>query len=255
VKRLLEGAVGFGRDCFGRFIAVQGIDRAMALSAQAFTALLPLLVVYAAVVPQPSGEDFAARVIKKFGLEGASADSVRQAFAPENAVQSSVTALGVFLLIVSALSFTRGLQRLFEGAYRLPALGMRGTGYGLQWIGLVVVLVTLRPIAIDALHGVANAIATLSSGTLLWLATPYLLMGKRLAWRRLLPGAVLTAIAMSLLGVASLIWIPRTLDSLSSQFGFIGVAFAIVSWLFAAGCVLVGSASIGAVIDERRHAP
>jgi hypothetical protein len=60
---------------------------------------------------------------------------------------------------------------------------------------------------------------------------------------------------MSLLGVASLIWIPRTLDSLSSQFGFIGVAFAIVSWLFAAGCVLVGSASIGAVIDERRHAP
>ena len=34
------------RDWIGRFVAVQGVDRAMAIGAQAYTALFPLLIVY-----------------------------------------------------------------------------------------------------------------------------------------------------------------------------------------------------------------
>ena len=44
--------------------------------------------------------------------------------------ESGVTALGVTLLLVSALAFTRGMQRLYEGAFDLPKLGMRNTQWG-----------------------------------------------------------------------------------------------------------------------------
>ena len=49
--------VELGRAWASRFIEVQGIDRAMALAAQAFSALIPLLIVITAIVPRPSAHD------------------------------------------------------------------------------------------------------------------------------------------------------------------------------------------------------
>ena len=251
LRRWIGAIVSFGRDCLTRFFGVQGLDRAMALAAQAFTALLPLLVVYGALVPTPDGEDFAARIIDRLDLTGASARSVEEAFASSSTTAGSVTAIGILLLVISALSFTRGLQRLYEGAFRLPALGMRGTRYGLQWLFVMVVVLSIRPLVLGFLHNAAAAIATVALGVFLWLATPYLLLGKRLTWHRLMPAALLTTVGMTIYSATSFIWLPRTIESLSKQFGFIGISFALVSWLFAAGSVLVASASIGAVIDER----
>ena len=243
----------FGRDCAERFVAVQGLDRAMALAAQAFTTLLPLLVVYGAVVPSPSGNDFADRVVDQLDLRGAAATSVHQAFASTSDTVGSVTALGLVLLVISALSFTRGLQRLFEGAYRLDKLGLRGTVPGLEWLAFLAILLTIRPLFFGFLHGLAAVILELAFSAMLWLATPFLLLGRRLAWGRLVPGALLTMVGMAGLSVAGAIYLPHSITSLSKQFGFIGIAFALVSWLFAAGSVLVATASIAAVIDERRQ--
>jgi membrane protein len=253
LRRWIRGTLAFGRDCIERFFSVQGLDRAMALAAQAFTALLPLLVVYGALVPTPDGEDFAARVIDRLDLQGASARSVEEAFASSSTTASSVTAIGLLLLVISALSFTRGLQRLYEGAFRLPALGIKGTGYGLQWLFVMAAVLSVRPLVLGFLHNAAAAVAALGFGVLLWLATPYLLLGKRIAWPRLIPAALLTALGMTIYTATSFIWLPRSIESLSEQFGFIGISFALVGWLFAASSVLVASASIGAVIDARRQ--
>src|ERR1700759_1690648 len=140
LRRWFSATVRFGRDCVERFFSVQGLDRAMALAAQAFTTLLPLLVVYGALVPAPNGADFADRVVKQLDLKGASASSVHQAFASKSETVGSVTAIGIVLLVISGLSFTRGLQRLFEGAYRLDKLGLRGTVPGLEWLAFLAVL-------------------------------------------------------------------------------------------------------------------
>ena len=102
----IGSVVRFGRDWFARFIHVQGFDRAMAIAAYGYSALIPLLIVYASVLP--SDRSFADSIIERFDLTGASADTVRQAFASNDMVNSSVTVLGVLLLLVSALSFARG---------------------------------------------------------------------------------------------------------------------------------------------------
>ena len=134
---MIRPVLNFFRDWLERFVAVQGIDRAMAIAAQSYSAFLPLLIVYASILPRSDNKSFADLLVKKFELEGAAAASVQQAFAPAGAVQSSVTLLGVVLLLVSTLSFTRGLQRMYELAFGLPTLGMRNTPRAIGWLALV----------------------------------------------------------------------------------------------------------------------
>jgi membrane protein len=88
----------------------------------------------------------------------------------------------------------------------------------------------------------------------LWLGTPYILLARRVPWRRLMPTACITGIGMTALALSTAVWMPRTVAASSQQFGVIGVAFALLSWLVAAGVVLVLSAAGGVVIDERLRA-
>jgi membrane protein len=243
--------VGVVRDWLSRFVAVQGVDRGMALGAQAYTALIPLLIVYVSVLPRADNEDFADVMIDEFNLRGATAASFKRAFAPPSDVESSVTALGVLLLVVAALSFTRGMQRLYEGVFDLATLGVRNTPRALLWLLAVSLFVALRPLLLDVLDGWVHVAATLALSTLLWLMTPYLLLGRRVTWQRLLPGALLTAIGMAGVGVWSVIWMPRTLASSAGQFGLIGIGFALLTWLIAVGIVLVVATTGGAMIADR----
>jgi membrane protein len=239
------------RDWIQRFVAVQGIDRAMAIAAQCYSAFLPLLIVYASVLPRSDNASFADVLVHRFELRGSTAASVEQAFAPAGDVQSSVTALGLTLLLVSTLSFTRGLQRLYEGAFGLTALGARNTPRALLWLLIVALTVTLRPIVISPFNGSAKLFLTIVISTALWTVTPYLLLGRRLSWPRLIPTASLTAFGMAGVAVWSVIWMPHTLASSAAQFGVIGVGFAMLTWFVVASVVVVVSTTGGAAIAER----
>jgi membrane protein len=248
---VIKPIVTFFREWLERFVHVQGIDRAMAIAAQGYSAFLPLMIVYASILPRSENESFAILLVKKFELEGAAAVSVRQAFAPADAVESSVTLLGLLLLLVSTLSFTRGLQRLYEGAFGLPTLGMRNTPRALAWLGFVAVFVVLRPLVTEPLSGWFRVAVTIALGTVLWLITPYLLLGRRTRWQRLIPSALLTAIGMTGVAIWSVIWMPRTLASSAAQFGVIGIGFAMLTWFVVAAAVIVATTTGGATIADR----
>ncbi len=246
-------AFRFVQACLTRFVEVQGIDRGVALGAQAFTALLPLLIVYGSIVQRRDGEQFASDLADRLGLSGTSELSLEQAFTPPVSASSSTSILGVVLLLLSALSFTRALQRLYETSYGVPSLGMRGSKYGLQWLAAVGVFTLVRPLLVHNTSGRLQVVVVLATSTVLWLGTPYLLLGQRLAKQRLLPGAVLCAVLMTSLATASALFLPRTVATSSQQFGIIGVAFALMSWFVFAGWALCVSASTGAVFDRWRQ--
>jgi membrane protein len=249
---MIATAAHLAREWAERFIGIQGVDRAMALAAQAFSALIPLLIVYSAVVSRGEGRDFADELIDRFELSGAAAESVRQAFTSSQTVEDTVSLLGAVLLVISALSFARGMQRLYENAYGMPPLGMRNTGWGLAWLGLIGIYSSVRPFAAGLFDAPAPQITvSLALAAIAWTATPYLLLGRRISWRVLMPGAALAAVGMTALAASSVIWFPRTLVASADQFGVMGVAFALLSWLVAAGFVLVIAATGGAVTSER----
>jgi membrane protein len=253
--RLFDVVVGgpgrFIRDWMRRFVGIQGVDRATALGGQAFTALFPILIVYATVVPGRDSRDFAESVIDRFNLAGAAAASVRRAFAPAGTVEDSVTALGVVLLIVSALSFTRALQRVYESAQGLPPLGVRSTPYGLAWLAFIGLELMVRPVLVDAFGTVWSLVVALALNAVVWLVTPYLLLARRLAPRRLAPTSLLTTFGVTCVGVAAIIGMPETVEASAEQFGVIGVAFALLTWLIGSGFAIVIAAAGGAVIDDR----
>jgi membrane protein len=250
-RRLIGAPLRFVRDWLEGFLELQGFDRAVALAGQAFTALIPLLIVYAAITSDASGRDFADQIINAFDLKGAAAQNIRQAFAPPTSVESGVSAFGAFLLIFSALAFTRALQRLYQLAWNQTPLGMRAAKWGLIWLGIIVLTITVRPILLGWSNGVLRLALSLAFGFVLWLITPYVLLGRRVRWQQLAPTALLTGFGMTVLAISSAIWMPHSVATSAAQFGTIGVAFALLGWLVGYGFVLVVAASGGAVIEER----
>ena len=232
-------------------LRLNAIDRSLALGAQAFGAVIPLLILVEALEPGDTG--ISDELITRFDLEGAAAAAVDDAFAVTSG-QTSMTALSVLLLVVSVLSFTRRLQRLYEDTWEFEQRGFRGTGWGLAWIGFFVIYATLHPALDSVVDGSAGIVMSLAGAFLIGLLTPYLLLGRRLPWRRLLPQAGVTAGGLTALGIWSAIYMPRAIESSARAYGAIGIAFAMLTWLWGLGIVLVGAAIYGSPAMRWRRA-
>ena len=225
------------------------IDRALVLGAQAFGALIPLTIVLQAAEPGPSTA--ASGLIERFDLHGEAATTVTDAFAVSDGA-TTTTGLSVMLLVVSVLSFTRRLQRLYEATWNFPARGLRGTGWGLAWIAFFALYASLHPTLDGLVDGVTGYVLSLAGVFTLGLLTPYLLLGRRLPWRRLAIQAALTAAGVTALGVWSVIYMPAAIESSASAYGVIGVAFALLTWLWGFGLVLVAAAVYGSLLETYR---
>jgi membrane protein len=241
--------IGLVRGLVEPLIRVNVVDRSLALGAQAFGAVIPLLIVLEAA--QPGDRSLADDLIDRFHLHGAAADSVRQAFAVTTTQPTGTSALSSLVLVVAALSFTRRLQRLYEETWALPPRGIRGTGWGLVWLGFLGVWVALHPLLDDVVHGRTGVITSLAGAFAIGVLTPYLLLGRRLAWRALIFQGALTAAFTIALGIWTVIYMPRAIASSAGQYGAIGVAFALLTWLWGLGFVLVCSAVYGSLRRTR----
>ena len=75
-----------------RFVLMEGFDRSIILSAQVFTALIPLFIIVASVAPAGQEDVIGEGIIKRFALTGASADDLETAAAqgdPEPVVSAA----------------------------------------------------------------------------------------------------------------------------------------------------------------------
>lgn len=90
---------------------------------------------------------------------------------------------------------------------------------------------------------------TTVTGVVLWLGAPLILLGT-IAWRRLIPGAVVSAVLAGIVSVASAIYVPILMTWSADRYGLIGIAFSIQSWLVVIGFVTVIGAVSGAVASE-----
>ncbi len=243
-------AIHLTRAALERIVAMQFVERSIALGSLAFTALVPVLVIAAALLPASDG--LANDLIERFHLTGSTADQVQQVFAQPDSVRQSLSVLGVLLLIGSALSFTRALQRVYEHAWRLEARGLTGTRAGLTWLAGVVLWITvfstLRSWLLDLTGPVGSLTILLAGDAAIWLWTPWILLARRVDWRRLVPSALLTAVAMTALSVGSVIYMPEAISSSADHYGSIGIAIALVSYLVGAGFALTLCAAVGAVL-------
>jgi membrane protein len=245
---------GFLLRCAQRFSAVEGIDRSIALASSAFTAIIPLSVLLGAVLPRVGEEDTAERLIDNLDLSGAGAEAVRQAFAPAEGTETSIGIMGALLLVITVLAFSRAVQRLVERTWELPALSVRNTRGGLEWIAGMVLFVALGGALTALFDGpvfalVGTAIA-LAEGVVFLIWSGWVLSAKRVVWRRLLPFALLAAAGLGTYGVVSDLWLPQLFNTYTERYGVIGATFALISWLFGAMVILVVASAIGREVSD-----
>ena len=83
-----------------------------------------------------------------------------------------------------------------------------------------------------------------------WWFTAWFLLLNQVRGRVLVPTGLITGVAMAGYAVSATIWMPQVVSRNEAQFGFIGVALALVTWFSGATiCILAGAAG-GAVLAE-----
>jgi membrane protein len=233
--------------CFRRFAAINGRDRALVLGGQAFTTVIPLLIVVAAAASRKGPTAVADRLADRFHVTGSAAQSIRTLFERPPGVTGSFTVVGVVVLAVSLLSLTRSLQRTYEAAWHLPVIGVRGTLHGMTALGLLISSVLVLSILVGALReapaGTAlTFVLRVVTNTVVWLVLSRLLLSRRVSIRRLLPGATVIGAGSAVLSFYSALWMPRLIETNSEHYGIIGVTFAILTWLILiCFCVVVAA--------------
>jgi membrane protein len=232
-----------------RLVELRVVDRALALTAKLFIAVLPVSILATSLV---SRRAFGDELVARFGLTGEGARAARTLFASPSQVQAGLGFLGVVILASSVLSFARALEGLYVDCWRLPPAPGRAYVRRLTWLAgfcaYTVMLSPLRSLVADPLT--QRILAAIAAGALfLW--TPSVLLGHRVPWRRLIPTAVLTGGSMLVAGVISAIVMPSVLTDDTQRYGLIGFAFGIVTWLFAITAVVIAAAALGSLIDER----
>jgi membrane protein len=256
IERALEWAWRTFGSLIDRLTVVGFVQTGVILAAQTFLALFPLLIAATALLPADAAADVADSARARLGLGGGTTEeAMDRLVAHRSDLRGSLTVIGVVVVLASATSFTRALQRLYEMAWSLPRLGLRGSLRGLIWLVGLVVYFTLLAMALRLAGqngpGVVLRPVLLAAGAvLLWWWTPFLLLLGRVRARALLPGALITALAMGILGKVSSVVVPRTVASNERQFGTIGAVFAIESWLVVVSCTLVAAVVTSAVLGQ-----
>jgi uncharacterized BrkB/YihY/UPF0761 family membrane protein len=237
-----------------RFQKIAGFDRAIALASSALTALIPLAILASLVRTALGGKDTATRIIERYDLTGGGAEAVKDIFAAPTGSSSSIGIIGLFFLLIAVLSFTRGMQRLFEQTWELRPLSVRNTVNGLKWIAGLVVYLGLAGV----LHGVLGHtrleltahLLTIPLSVAFFVWSGYVLSAKRIPWRELRAFGVVAAILSAIYDIGATVYVPHLFSTYATRYGVIGAVFAMISTLFCVMVVIVGSAAAGREVHE-----
>ena len=238
-----------------RLLEIEFVDRSIALAAKAFVSFFPLVIVVAAFVPARTRESIVSTVAARLGLRGDAFSLVQASFASADDVRRATGLLGLALTFLFATSFTTALQRVYLRAWRRPPhSGVDTYWRGLTWLFAMLVSVALlgglRAVTGDGAGVVVWAVMALVINIGLWWFTAWLLLLGDVRVRVLATTGVITAIALAAFGLSASVWMPEVVTSNETQFGFFGVALALVTWFSGAAIYVLVGACAGPVFAE-----
>jgi membrane protein len=239
-----------------RLLEIEFVDRSVALAGKAFVSFFPLVIVVAAFMPDRIRVSIISVVASRLGLRGDALSLVQSSFASSDDLRKATGILGLILTIFFATSFTTALQRVYVRAWRRPPRsGVDKYWRGVVWLIAMVLSLAmvggLRGVAGDGAGVVAWAVTALAINAGLWWFTAWWLLLGDVRARVLAPTGVITAMALAGFALSASVWMPQMVAKNEAQFGFFGVALALVTWFSGAAiCILVGACAGPALADD-----
>ena len=238
-----------------RMLEIEFVDRSVALAGKAFVSFFPLVIVVAAFVPERARASIISTIAARLGLRGDAFSLVKASIASSDDIRRATGLLGLVLTIFFATSFTTALQRVYLRAWRRPPnSGVNTYWRGAAWLLAVLISLALlgglRDAAGEGTGIVVWAVVALAVNAGLWWFTAWWFLLGNVRVRVLAPTGVITGLAMAGYALSASVWMPEVVARNESQFGFFGVALALVTWFSgAATCILVGACA-GPVFAE-----
>jgi uncharacterized BrkB/YihY/UPF0761 family membrane protein len=165
------------------------------------------------------------------------APAVKDVLAPARGTSSDVSVAGVVLLVVAILSFSQGMQRMFEQTWELKPLSVRNTVNDLIWIvglvGYVAFSWWIRSLLDDGRFEIVANLVLLPASAIFFGWSGWVLSAKRIERRGLISFAILGAVLFAICLTGAAVYVPHLFSSYASRYGAIGAVLAMISTLFA----------------------
>lgn len=228
-----------------RFFQLELLERSFGLAAQAFVALLPLVIAVVSIFVADSGALIANQISDRYGLDRVARQAIESLFSATSDVVT-ISWLALVMSALSAFSLSRRLARTYAAIFDVPPLRPNQTWRGLVWIALQVALLiatsTLRDVY--RTHGGLIEVAAMVGLLGTWFFVDWFgvrLLVPSVPSRLVLASAIVSGAGR--LGVAlwSAIYMPSALSEQAAQYGPIGVTFAIFTYLLVNVVVYVGA--------------
>jgi membrane protein len=232
-----------------RFSELELWSRSLGFAALGFLTLVPLLLVVSSADPE-RGRGFAQWLGDGLGVSTASRQEVAELFARPGQALRTTTAFGIATLAVFGLTFGAAVQTGYEKIWGLPPTRWHARWRHMVWLGVLTAYLFVSATTGLWRGSVAGAFAALLSSVLFLWWSQRMLLGGRVGWRALLPGAVATVIGLLGLRVFSRLVFSPLIASNTVTYGPFGTVLVLQSWLVGVGIVVFGGALAGRLLHE-----
>ena len=227
----------------------------MLFGAGLLVSLLPFVILLSAFASQRVDDDISLRL----GLDRRAAGIMDHLFTSAPATLNVATATSLVFLVFGMLAVASSLQQIYEKVFGQDH--HRGLGELSRLVTWIVVLcgavaaesLAGRPVSAVAAGGWLAPLVTVAIMTPFFWWTMHFLLAGRVAWRTLVPSAIITGVFYGGLGVFSKFYFSETIISDSKTYGTIGAIFGIMTWFIAIGAVIILGAVAGAAWEDRRN--
>ncbi len=260
-RRKRGGIVAAGYDVQGFDADVGGGILAGAVAFRMFLFMVPFVYVVFTIIGlvADTANENPAELAKTVGITGVLASAVVNTQDQSAWTQLILVTGATMALIITARSLIKTLFVVNWLIWRTPRVKPTGQRPILVLIGLALVLSVLGAVLND-LRSSAGILGTVLMICLVaavafgvWWWVSWLLPHASVPARALIPGAILWAIGVEVLHLLTTFWIGPLVARKSNTYGAVGIALAVLFWVYVLGRIIVGSAGLNATLWQRQE--
>ncbi len=198
------------------------------------------------------------KAVQTAGVSGAASQQVAEALRSGRQSWWIAVLAAVGLLLWTGRSLARALTMMHAHVWQMPvprqSQWRRIVNGAMLFAALLVVLVASA--LTSRIHVLGWLLASVGMTVLVaavWLFVSRQMPNRAVVWTDLLPGALAVGIGVTTLNVVSTVYLPSKIQRASEMYGTLGIAGAILLWLFIVGQLLVCATLLNAVWTESAH--
>lgn len=196
--------------------------------------------------------------VRTAGVSGAASQQVAEALRSGRQSWWIAVLAGLALLLWTGRALARALTMMHAHVWEMTVPRQSQwrrilNGALLFVVFLVIVFASALSAHLHVLGWVLGSVAMTALTAAAWLFLSRRLPNRAITWTDLLPGALVVGVGLTAMNTVSTVYLPNKIQRASEMYGTLGIAGAILLWLFIIGQLLVCAALLNAVWTDTAH--